>query len=115
MDQERSRIALLIERLDKIGVETTNLVVEWAKCHSAAKGQWFISSLEEAVEIINRGEKLPVDPFNEPRRDLAAMLTGQLRKYWSFNNRKEHTHSWHDREDFIDKLLPKLLEVNDRI
>ena len=111
----RSRIALLIDRLDAKGISTTNLVVEWAKCHSAAKGQWFIKSLEEAIEILDRGEKLPVDPFNEPRRDLIAMLTDQLRKYWSFSQSQQHTHSWHDREDFITKRLPELLAVKDQL
>jgi hypothetical protein len=34
----------------------------------------------------------------------------ELRKWWSFDDRQMHTHSWHSREDFIEKVLPKLLE-----
>lgn len=33
----------------------------------------------------------------------------ELRKWWSFDDRQQHTHSWHSREDFIEKALPKLL------
>lgn len=34
----------------------------------------------------------------------------ELRKWWSFNERQVHTHSWHDREDFIERILPHLLD-----
>lgn len=33
----------------------------------------------------------------------------ELRKWWSFNDRQIHTHSWHSREDFIERKLPELL------
>lgn len=33
----------------------------------------------------------------------------ELRKWWSFDDRQHHTHSWHTREDFIEKKLPELL------
>jgi len=33
----------------------------------------------------------------------------ELRKWWSFDDRQRHTNSWHTREDFIEKKLPKLL------
>ncbi len=33
----------------------------------------------------------------------------ELRKWWSFDERQQHTHSWHSREDFIALELPKLL------
>lgn len=41
----------------------------------------------------------------------------ELRKWWSFDDRQRHTHSWHSREDFIEKKLPALLSSNrdDRI
>ena len=32
-----------------------------------------------------------------------------IRKHWSFDEQQQHTHSWHDREDFIEKVLPGLL------
>lgn len=38
-------------------------------------------------------------------RDFAT----ELRKWWSFDDRQQHTHSWHSREDFIEKKLPGLL------
>lgn len=33
-----------------------------------------------------------------------------LRTYWSFDERQQHTNSWHSREDFIEKVLPDLLD-----
>lgn len=32
----------------------------------------------------------------------------ELRKWWSFDDGQMHTHSWHDRENFI-KRLPELI------
>lgn len=36
----------------------------------------------------------------------------ELRKWWSFDDRQQHTHSWHAREDFIQQKLPELLVSN---
>jgi hypothetical protein len=33
----------------------------------------------------------------------------ELRKWWSFDDYQHHTHSWHSREDFIEKKLPSML------
>lgn len=33
----------------------------------------------------------------------------ELRKWWSFDDRQQYTHSWHSREDFIEHRLPKML------
>jgi hypothetical protein len=41
----------------------------------------------------------------QDRRDFAEVL----RCYWSFDNGQQHTHSWHDREDFIRGRLPAML------
>lgn len=30
-----------------------------------------------------------------------------LREWWSFDNGQVHTHNWHSREDFIQRVLPK--------
>lgn len=54
-------------------------------------------------ELIKKGYRkpspaLPTDKFVEI-----------LRKHWSFDNNQQHTHTWHDREDFIEKVLPSLL------
>lgn len=34
----------------------------------------------------------------------------ELRKWWSFDDGQIHTHSWHSREDFIERKLPGLLD-----
>lgn len=34
----------------------------------------------------------------------------ELRKWWSFDDDQQHTHSWHTREDFIKDKLPELLK-----
>ena len=36
-------------------------------------------------------------------------FAAELRKWWSFDDRQVHTHTWHSREDFIEKQLPALL------
>ena len=36
-------------------------------------------------------------------------FAAELRKWWRFDQQQAHTHSWHDREDFIEKVLPQLL------
>lgn len=49
----------------------------------------------------------PVKPEDrDPRVDAFA---SELRKWWSFDGGQMHTHSWHSREDFIEKKLPELL------
>ena len=39
-------------------------------------------------------------------------FANELRKWWSFNDQQRHTHSWHDRENFIERELPKLLRAH---
>lgn len=36
----------------------------------------------------------------------------ELRKWWTFDDRQVHTHSWHAREDFIERRLPELLSAD---
>ncbi len=43
-----------------------------------------------------------------------AKIVPELRKYWSFSDGQQHTHTWHSREDFIFKVLPDLLTTLDR-
>ena len=33
-----------------------------------------------------------------------------LRRYWSFDDRQQHNHTWHSREDFITDILPGMLQ-----
>jgi hypothetical protein len=40
---------------------------------------------------------------------IVQTLAEELRKWWSFDDRQHHTHSWHDRETFIELKLPELL------
>lgn len=48
-------------------------------------------------------------------------FAAELRKWWAFDDRQVHTHSWHTREDFIKEKLPELLHrvkeeaVNERL
>ena len=36
-------------------------------------------------------------------------FAGVLRKWWAFDRRQQHMHTWHSREDFIEQSLPALL------
>jgi len=42
-------------------------------------------------------------------RVAADQFAEVLREWWAFDDRQQHTHSWHTREDFIRDELPKLL------
>lgn len=35
----------------------------------------------------------------------------ELCKWWRFDEGQQHTHSWHDREDFARDALPGLLDA----
>ena len=35
----------------------------------------------------------------------------ELRKWWSFDGRQMHTHSWHGREDFIKGRMRELIDA----
>lgn len=44
-------------------------------------------------------------------RERNILFANELRKWWSFDDRQMHTHSWHSREDFIERKLPELLRA----
>lgn len=44
-----------------------------------------------------------------PQAPELLRFADELRKWWSFDDGQMHTHSWHSREDFIERELPKLL------
>lgn len=44
---------------------------------------------------------------SEARQRFAEML----RIWWSFNDGQRHSHTWHSREDFIEKVLPEQLDL----
>lgn len=45
----------------------------------------------------------------EGDRLTAEGFAAELRDWWSFDERQQHTHSWHSRENFIETRLPLLL------
>src|SRR5690606_11098639 len=58
------------------------------------------------TELRTRRSSEPLTGSDEER---ARAFATELRKWWSFDDRQCHTHSWHSREDFIEKKLPELL------
>jgi hypothetical protein len=44
------------------------------------------------------------------RDEMIRGFAAILRKWWSFDDRQLHTHSWHSREDFIEQKLPGLID-----
>lgn len=42
-------------------------------------------------------------------KDTIDAFAAELRKWWRFDDRQHHTHTWHTREDFIEQALPGLL------
>ncbi len=45
------------------------------------------------------GEKLS----KTPTRPTPEAILEDLKDAWSFNKHQQHTHSWHDKQDFIEK------------
>jgi len=40
-----------------------------------------------------------------------ASFAEELRKWWSFNSMQVHTHTWHDRENFIEEKMRELIDA----
>lgn len=55
---------------------------------------------EEQVEYLQR--KLM------ERLSMEAELLKELDAYWSFDNGQYHTHSWHDKQDFLQKWRDRI-------
>lgn len=51
---------------------------------------------------------METDPGDQQAGAVKLFAT-ELRKWWSFDNAQQHTHSWHTREDFIANQLPALV------
>ena len=43
----------------------------------------------------------------ETRKAAIVGLLTELRQWWSFDDNQRHTHSWHDRENFIEMLMQR--------
>jgi hypothetical protein len=60
-------------------------------------------------------KKLEDDPLlaaqveNERLQGVLNWVLADIRKWWSFSNSQQHTHSWHSREDFIEELRKRIL------
>lgn len=50
-------------------------------------------------------------PANQAPSAVAKPIADALRLHWSFDRNQLHSHSWHDREDFIEKTLPGLIDT----
>jgi hypothetical protein len=55
------------------------------------------SDVDEAAAEIER-----LRAENETLRKFIHEKRSDLRQWWSFDNNQRHTHSWHQREDFIE-------------
>lgn len=58
---------------------------------------------------------MPEIPMTQPDpralvAEAVASVARELRLWWSFDDRQQHTHSWHTREDFIERALPDLMD-----
>ena len=43
-----------------------------------------------------------------------ASIINVIRNYWRFDHGQQHTHTWHDREDFIrDHLVPLAARIRE--
>jgi hypothetical protein len=49
-----------------------------------------------------------IEEENMIPKEVINKFAEELRKWWSFDDRQIHTHTWHSREDFIVEVLPGL-------
>lgn len=47
----------------------------------------------------------------EQSRNRLSKLVIDLDEYWSFDNAQQHTHSWHDKQDFMERLRAELNRI----
>jgi hypothetical protein len=45
--------------------------------------------------------------------DSVMELLTELDQWWSFDNAQQHTHSWHDKQDFLERWRAKAAEGGD--
>lgn len=66
----------------------------------AERWDWEVNPGDEAVEdfreVLRRVEQAAA---LRAREEILA----DLDKYWSFTEEQQHTHSWHDKQDFLKK------------
>ncbi|MEM6503919.1 MAG: hypothetical protein AAF711_00480 [Planctomycetota bacterium] len=66
------------------------------------------------------GEWITIKAERDRLQAIVGTLSTWLRDWWRFDERQQHTHTWHDREDFIEELekllngRPSLLDHQDR-
>lgn len=51
------------------------------------------------------------DDVVERLRELAAGFLPSLKECWTFSDQQQHTHSWHDMLDFVEKWKAKIGEA----
>lgn len=42
---------------------------------------------------------------------ILTELPDKLREWWSFDSGQQHTHTWHDREEFVENLRERIAEA----
>lgn len=53
-------------------------------------------------------ERMKLQAKNERLRELLEGIPAELREWWSFDQHQFHTHSYHSREDYIDRLRKRI-------
>jgi hypothetical protein len=74
--------------------------------HCEARGPWGVTRDAAIAAWNRRAPALPALARDE--QGEMARFVARLRSYWSFDEAQQHTHSWHDRENFIERL-PEML------
>lgn len=68
-----------------------------------------VSELRRVADDIEGAEEMTCDPAKivDLMREAAGVVAAhraarnEIRDWWGFDNQQQHTHSWHEREDFI--------------
>lgn len=65
---------------------------------------WYIEDGTTAIERFAAEKAAEVERL----MDLLDSIPDELRKWWSFDNHQIHTHSYHSREDYIERLRARI-------
>lgn len=80
-----------------------------AICIWPAGPSWSGGAIATALDFRRAAAFYASPPPASGPSDSVRHFAEVLRKWWSFDDNQQHTHSWHSREDFIKRELPKFL------
>jgi hypothetical protein len=76
----------------------------WITTDEAAKEMYPTESAIKNMFHDNSGQYSRQKAFQEGAEWSKKMIMSLLMEYWRFDNNQQHLSSWHDKQDFIEKI-----------